>query len=166
MKTPVSKSNVFNTVPALNISRDFCVLQIILSPTYIARLCFYLCLRIISIFQKRDTRNVLWEWCGREVWQLHKKGQREMPDSLQKCLWYPWVPVLTNTGRLVWFFLANWYIYSNKLYCLHFPHCSFPICGMPSPEMLANCPQRCQVKAIQFTFPELLWIVLLTDFLL
>lgn len=51
MKMPVSKSNVFNTVPTLNISRDFCVLQIILSPTYIAQLCFYLCRRIISIFQ-------------------------------------------------------------------------------------------------------------------
>lgn len=51
MKTPVSKSNVFNTVPTLHISRDFCVLQIILSPTYIAQLCFYLCCRIISIFQ-------------------------------------------------------------------------------------------------------------------
>lgn len=35
----------------LHISRDFCVLQIILSPTYIAQLCFYLCCRIISIFQ-------------------------------------------------------------------------------------------------------------------
>lgn len=51
MKTPVSKSNVFNTVLALNISRDFFVSQIILSPTYIALLCFYLCHRIISLFQ-------------------------------------------------------------------------------------------------------------------
>lgn len=86
MKTPVSKSNVFNTVPALNISRDFGVLQIILSPTYIAQLCFYLCCRIISIFQS-VRQGMFWDWCGKEVWQIYK-GRRKCLFS--KMLYFPW----------------------------------------------------------------------------
>lgn len=36
---PVRESNVFNIAPVLNISRDFCVLQIIPSPAHITLLC-------------------------------------------------------------------------------------------------------------------------------
>lgn len=39
MKMPVRESNVFNIAPHLNISRDFCALQIIPSPAHIALLC-------------------------------------------------------------------------------------------------------------------------------
>lgn len=48
MKMPVRESNVFNIAPVLNISRDFCALQIIPSPAHITLFCV---LSVVGLYQ-------------------------------------------------------------------------------------------------------------------
>ena len=82
MKTSVMESNVFNIAPVLNISRDFCALQIIPSPAHITSLCVS---SVVEWYQyvKHEEKNVLWDWCKEAQWQAHKKGSQRCQKSCQ-----------------------------------------------------------------------------------